>query len=277
MFDVHLFAEEPRQCLMEDAWLGWSKFLSRKVLLDPTKRLLVNDRLTLLLEMELYPGAVNSNSTGETGLEHLKSLSIAKNGQLYGSLLESGERSDVVLVLDDGKELKAHKAILSAQSPVFKAMLEAAEGRVLMKGMTFEVATELIKYVYTGKADALEPLAEELLSAAAKVRRNGVSMHYPTVTSFNLQYGLDILKAICGQYLVCKVNTDNAGRLLLLADRLSIVHLKAASLMYIRGHYEEMMLTPDWPLIDNMVKEELRKEKLPQVKESPKEAPESAN
>lgn len=89
-----------------------------------------------------------------------------------------------------------------------------------------------------------------------------------------MQYGLDLLKAICGEYLAGKLATDNAGRLLLLADRLSIVNLKAATMMFIRGHWAEMMLTPEWPLVDKLIMEELRKEKSkPQVKEQPKESP----
>lgn len=154
----------------KDTCRGWSNFCERKVLLDPTKGLLPNDKLTLLLEMELLSGVVN-----DLDLERLKSLSMAKNAQLCGSLLESGAQSDVVLLLDDGKELKAHKLILSAQSPVFKAKLEAAEGRVVIKDMTLEVAKELLKFLYTGKVEALDTLAEELLSAADKVRRKGVS------------------------------------------------------------------------------------------------------
>ena len=74
----------------------------------------------------------------------------------------------------DGKELKAHKAILTARSPVFAAMFEhdckeKQESKVEIIDFSFEAFKELLKFVYTGQVQ-LEQFAGELLEASDKVR-----------------------------------------------------------------------------------------------------------
>ena len=122
-----------------------------------------------------------------------------------GVLQEKGTFSDVTLSVD-GQIFQAHKALLAARSPVFSAMFEhsmeeslkvslrqvcvrfassvrkvcvkidsllcyVAQNHVEINDVDGEVLGEMLNYIYTGKAPNLKKTADQLLSAADKVRR----------------------------------------------------------------------------------------------------------
>lgn len=91
-----------------------------------------------------------------------------------GNLLDTGLLSDVSLLLADGKQFNAHKAILAARSPVFGAMFEhemeeRKNGRVEILDVESDVFKEMLQFIYTGKSSKLDQMAPELLAAADKV------------------------------------------------------------------------------------------------------------
>ena len=91
-----------------------------------------------------------------------------------GNLIDTGLLSDVSLTLADKTDFKAHKAILAARSPVFRAMFEhemeeRKNGRVQISDVESDVFKEMLQFVYTGKTSKLEEMAPELLAAADKV------------------------------------------------------------------------------------------------------------
>jgi len=64
-------------------------------------------------------------------------------------LLESGAHSDVKLLVE-GSEIAAHKAILCAGSPVFKAMFEhkmseSLEGKAVIDEVSLPMFKELLR------------------------------------------------------------------------------------------------------------------------------------
>ena len=62
--------------------------------------------------------------------------------------------SDVTLASEDGKQVKAHRAVLSSCSPVLrKILLEMSDPDPVldMKGMTMEEISLLLKFIYTGE------------------------------------------------------------------------------------------------------------------------------
>lgn len=88
-------------------------------------------------------------------------------------LLNNGTFSDTVLVVD-GREFYAHKAILAARSPVFNAMFEhemteSRKGRVEISDIDPDVFSEMLKFIYTGNTPQIQGMAEDLLAAADKV------------------------------------------------------------------------------------------------------------
>lgn len=91
---------------------------------------------------------------------------------LNASLI-NGKLADVTLVAQ-GREFRAHKAILGARSPVFEAMfdnemLEKKENRVEITDVQVEVFEELLRFIYTGKANSIERFAQELLVLSDRV------------------------------------------------------------------------------------------------------------
>ena len=129
----------------------------------------------------------------------------------FGSLLSSGESSDVTLVVGR-EELMAHKLVLSTRSPVFKTMFEANMKEKLTNCVKIEdielpVLQEMLTFIYTGKSPNLKNMASELLFAADK-------------------YQLDRLKLMCEEELCSKLNENNASQTLELADRHNATQLK---------------------------------------------------
>ena len=88
----------------------------------------------------------------------------------FGKLLESGDSSDVTIKVK-GHPLAAHKAILGARSPVFKAMfthdtLENQTNEVNIEECDVEVFKQLLLYFYTGSCgpEIEQPLQLYLLA-----------------------------------------------------------------------------------------------------------------
>ena len=91
----------------------------------------------------------------------------------FGELLQSGKCSDVVLEAG-GKQLKAHKCVLSTRSPVFAAMFEhdckeKQDSSVEITDVPWDVLEALLRYIYTGQVQSLDQFALELMTAADKV------------------------------------------------------------------------------------------------------------
>lgn len=96
----------------------------------------------------------------------------------HADLLDSGEHGDVRLVVN-GQEYPAHRALLSAVSPVFSAMFKAGmsevnKGKVMIPDLENEAAYELLRFIYSGEVEDLQVDTEELLVAADKVSGNSL-------------------------------------------------------------------------------------------------------
>ena len=101
---------------------------------------------------------------------HLPADSIREDIQ---ELYEEGLFTDVTIKCE-GEEFKVHKAILAAQSPVFKKMFqvdmkEKISGVVEMTDTTPAVMSDLVTYLYTGSAPNLRTLTRGLLHVANKI------------------------------------------------------------------------------------------------------------
>ena len=117
---------------------GWHKFLSRADLLDETKGFSLND--TVIFEVKLT-SAVPPQLPQHNPLKWQDRVLRAN-----GELLESGGHSDSTLIAG-GDEMRAHRAILAARSPIFKALLENAplNSTVSIDDMDSAVFGELLR------------------------------------------------------------------------------------------------------------------------------------
>lgn len=144
-----------------------------------------------------------------TRAENIEVDLMAGSGLLsqdFASMLTCGEYSDCKIVTEDGrKELSAHVVVLAARSPVFRAMfeapmLEASQRIVRITDFDHKTITDLVHYMYTGKAPNINETAEHLLVAAVK-------------------YNVVSLKTECEEVLCKKVySVSDAVRMLIYSD-----------------------------------------------------------
>jgi len=111
--------------------------------------------------------------------------------------------SDVVIVCKGDVELKAHRAVLAARSPVFEAMFthemtEKLSGQVKIPDYKMEEMRDFLLFLYHAKLGSYEHAAK-LLELADR-------------------YQVPTLKELCEAYLTSKVTKDNAMEMLELAN-----------------------------------------------------------
>ena len=138
--------------------------MSSAKLQNPVFGFWVNDSVVFKVEISVY------GDLQETDPRKIENYS--KKGRLpslSGSLKEmflSGDLADVTIQLESG-ELRAHRLILSARSPVFKAMLqhemnEKVTGVIEMDDVAIEVMQECLTFMYTD-ACSNETVGQRLL------------------------------------------------------------------------------------------------------------------
>nr|CAB3481487.1 unnamed protein product [Digitaria exilis] len=119
-----------------------------------------------------------------------------------GSLLDSTDGSDVSLAVD-GEEFPAHRAVLAARSPVFKAQLLGSMADAKMSSITLHDITPATFRL----GDSPREKLQDLFAAADR-------------------YALDRLKLLCANKLWDDVSADTIGATLALAERYSCPELK---------------------------------------------------
>lgn len=119
--------------------------------------------------------------------------------------LENGKFSDVILEVG-GTEIKSHKMILSAQSPVFSAMFnhetmkETTENRVVIQDVDAEVAQQMLEFIYTNKMPRkIDEFADRLMVVAQK-------------------YQMEKLKLMCARVLAGRLSLENIFSTLIYVD-----------------------------------------------------------
>ena len=113
-----------------------------------------------------YFAVMDSSSTGfsfkwNTYSDHLRSM--------LHSLLSSPDSADVTLVCDDQKQLRAHKAILSYCSPIFKIIIQSnphPHPLIYLRGVKYETLQSLINFMYVGKASLDKDHVNQFLEIA---------------------------------------------------------------------------------------------------------------
>ncbi|XP_014237849.1 speckle-type POZ protein A-like [Trichogramma pretiosum] len=131
--------------------------------------------------------------------------------------------SDVKLRSSCGKEIPAHRIVLAAASPVFKAMfnhdmLENKTQSVDMNDISYDTAVEMLRYIYTGAVKNHEiPFIIDLSAAADK-------------------YQLESLKNKCEQILGSKLSAENAIVILKVADKYSMKNLKQKAVDFVKSN-----------------------------------------
>lgn len=216
---------------------SFDNFVLRENLYKNAQRLLPDGKLKVLCEISLVH-QVNIYDQGQVGDIELPAYKRSTLAML-ADLFNNGKFADVSLVAFDKEvELKAHKAIICANSPVFTAMFEHAteerrEGRVEIGDVTYDVLKEMLRFIYTGEVEDLERHAEKLYEAADK-------------------YCIDELKRLCEKVLIKRITIENVCQYLMLFDMFSSTNMKAKCISYIANNAPDVMMTKGWEELLNV-------------------------
>ena len=104
----------------------------------------------------------------ETYTDHLKSM--------LQDMMNETELTDVTLVSDDMKQLRAHKVILSASSPVFKSMIGSlpSNSMIYLRGIQNQELQAMLEFLYLGKSSLEKERVNEFLKVASDLQIVGL-------------------------------------------------------------------------------------------------------
>jgi speckle-type POZ protein len=216
---------------------GYRKFVKKSLLEDPGRGLLVNDTIVIRYQIELVVSTGGALSRQVLPAKTPKAVVVPPPnlGTNLLQLFEDHVSPDVVFNVDDLK-MEAHKIILSARSPVFKALLtgpmkEGKQDVVTIKDVRAPVFKTLLYFAY---ADVLPPelqdskldvpMAQHLLAAADR-------------------FQLIRLRCICEQRLCDSVAVETVATTLALAEQNNARELKRVCLEFVSKHLQAVMAT----------------------------------
>ncbi|KQK11131.1 BTB/POZ and MATH domain-containing protein 3 [Brachypodium distachyon] len=150
-----------------------------------------------------------------------------------GDLLSSKEGADVTFMVGD-EAFAAHRCILAARSPVFKAQLFGAmkestgarDDAVRIEDMAPQVFEALLYFLYTECLTSPE--------SEKTPQEQDVTMTQHLLVAAD-RYDLDKLKLICEETLCECIDSSNAVTILALAEQHNCAGLKQACLNFIRS------------------------------------------
>lgn len=207
---------------------GSRKFIERASLLDADNKLLLEGKFRIVCKVSAFTGSVNTSGQKVAASAQLPECRLSQD---LGQLLSGGKFSDVVIIVD-GREIRAHKSILAARSVVFAAMFEHdmeenKRNRVEITDLDYDVVSKMVQFIYSGSVDGIDEMAHGLLPCADK-------------------YALDRLKVMCEESLCSQVTVESAADLLMLAEKHGAYRLKATAIDFISTRAHDVVNTPGW-------------------------------
>ena len=133
-----------------------------------------------------------------------------------------------------GRNFKCHEFVLSARSPVFRAMFQTNMTEKRTKTITItdhspDVIQKMLQYIYSGKVDLDEQqeLTRELLKAAEK-------------------YGLEMLKKLCEEKLCDSLVLKNSVKNLILGEMFGATKLMKNAMHLLASNMSSVLDTEEW-------------------------------
>ncbi|GIY28903.1 speckle-type POZ protein [Caerostris extrusa] len=148
------------------------------------------------------------------------------------SLYKERTFTDATIVVGE-KQFHVHRVVLAAASPVLSRMFqsemkEKADRSLKIEDSSAHAVGELVKYLYTGKANILTvDLAIDLLYLADK-------------------YDISSLKKEVVIYLGCNVSLKTVLDILSVADRFCLRNLKSTALDFATENLSSILKLPNW-------------------------------
>ncbi|XP_052166342.1 BTB/POZ and MATH domain-containing protein 2-like [Oryza glaberrima] len=211
------------------AW-GWPQFVKRSDLESSSSSYVVDGKVRIMCVVIV----IRDNTVP---------VPPSDIGAHLGGLLDRGEGTDVSFLVD-GETFPAHRAVLAARSPVFRAELLGSMAESKMSSITLHdieplTFRALLRFIYTDKlpaddggdqlkmaAMATDELFQKLLAAADR-------------------YDLSRLKLMCAQKLWEAVSVDTVATTLIHAEMHGCPELKSSCLDFFvqDKNFKETVLT----------------------------------
>jgi speckle-type POZ protein len=161
----------------------------------------------------------------------------------FGCLLDHTDGMDVSFTID-GETFRAHRAVLSARSPVFRAelfgsMSEATMTSIALHEITPAIFKVMLRFIYT---DAM-PGEDELGDSSSEILHD--------LLAAADRYALDRLKLMCAQKLWDKVSTDTVATTLACAETYNCPELKSKCIDFlaVQENFHEAVFTEGYALL----------------------------
>ncbi|XP_014755782.1 BTB/POZ and MATH domain-containing protein 1 [Brachypodium distachyon] len=164
-------------------------------------------------------------------------------GTHLGSLLDCADGTDVTFIID-GETFHAHRALLAARSPVFRAELFGSMAEATMPCITLhEIAPATFKVMLRFMYNDALPGEEELGDSSIEMFEN--------LLAAADRYALDRLKLICAQKLWDKVSVDTVSTVLACAETNNCPELKNKCIDFfvVEENFKEAMFTDSYALL----------------------------
>lgn len=224
---------------------GFKKFVKRDLLLDESSGLLPDDKLTIYCEVNVVTEAKEYSGQVSPFQSRVPTCRLPDDLE---ELFRSKEFSDVTISAN-GREFRAHKAILAARSPMFKGMFshdmkETKYNRVEVPDVDPDVLDEMLRFIYTGKS-ILEPRLQIKEQKDQKEQEREQHLAIELLQAAN-KYQLDRLKLICEEALHKTLSADSVAEILALADLYNAAQLKNQAIEFISTHATEVIETDGW-------------------------------
>jgi speckle-type POZ protein len=189
---------------MNCGW-GWPQFIPRDQLFGKENGFIRNNTLYLTGSFDFI----------DERIFELKQLE-SKAGEKMKDLFSRRSFTDLEIKVQK-KLIPAHKVVLAANSHVLaETLLDLKNQNVLeLKDLEFEVAEEMINFIYDGKVGDMEKYAKPLLDIADK-------------------FGIDRLKVYCQKYFYGMLSVENAIETLKFSAKCHAKKLKQETIEYIQ-------------------------------------------
>ncbi|KAL1832867.1 hypothetical protein ACET3Z_002518 [Daucus carota] len=180
------------------------------------------------LQVHCCVGVVKSHTEGPK--IYSIPVPVSDIGQHFGQLLESGKGTDVNIQVN-GEIFAAHKLVLAARSPVFRAQLfgqmkDQNTEFINIEEMEVPVFKALLHFMYW---DSL-PDFEELTGLKSQWASTVMFQHLLASAD---QYGLERLRVLCEASLCDGVSIDTVSTTLALAEQHHCSQLKSVCLKFV--------------------------------------------
>ncbi|KAI5081973.1 hypothetical protein GOP47_0001716 [Adiantum capillus-veneris] len=206
---------------------GYKRFFRRTGL--ETSDYLKNDRLSISCTV----GVVVSSTQGPS----LYSIAVPESniGEQFGALLDDGENTDVAFIVGS-ETFKAHKLVLAARSPVFRAQLYGALADNIKDTFEIEdieppVFQALLHFIYRDNL----PDSIEMTNASPTSCKVDTMMAQHLLAAAD-RFCLDRLRLVCESRLCKEVTVENVATTLALAEQHHALQLKLVCLKFVAAN-----------------------------------------